>query len=249
MSIATQAFILECLTILFAFGCGRILGIFSIGLFGRAIVLIIVYAIVSSLNPNLIYWWAGAASILMFIVGAFWRDRFILVNLFYKITNLFTGFRHRIDYNRAEKKAFRQAQEEYKQASDEAKDYSERYQQYQTEYEQAQSEYEEAKRRAEQAENYYRQKAQQAESDAKKKYDSNEKSSSERKLDPSNINEAYEILGVPNGASTKECKLAYKRLMSKFHPDKVQHLDEEWRNLAEEKCKSFTKAWSIIEKN
>jgi len=57
---------------------------------------------------------------------------------------------------------------------------------------------------------------------------------------------AYEILGVDADASDGEVKTAYRKLANKYHPDKVQHLGEEFSNLAEEKFKAINDAYQQI---
>ncbi|MFQ6675393.1 MAG: TerB family tellurite resistance protein [Fidelibacterota bacterium] len=57
---------------------------------------------------------------------------------------------------------------------------------------------------------------------------------------------AYRILNVDPDASPEEIKRAYRRMASKYHPDKVQHLGEEIQKLAEEKFKSINEAYQKI---
>ena len=56
----------------------------------------------------------------------------------------------------------------------------------------------------------------------------------------------YEVLGLPRGASPDEIKTAYKRLAAKYHPDKVAHLGEEFRALAEQRFKEIQKAYQEL---
>ena len=58
--------------------------------------------------------------------------------------------------------------------------------------------------------------------------------------------EAYEILGVKRDASPDEIKAAYRRLVSQYHPDKVVHLGEEFRLLAEKKFKEIQRAYQDL---
>lgn len=55
--------------------------------------------------------------------------------------------------------------------------------------------------------------------------------------------DAHEILGVRGDASPDEIKAAYRRLVNQYHPDKVVHLGEEFRLLAEEKFKEIQQAY------
>jgi hypothetical protein len=59
----------------------------------------------------------------------------------------------------------------------------------------------------------------------------------------------YEVLGVPRGSSTDEIKGAYRKLASRYHPDKVNHLGEEFRDLAEKKFKEIQEAYQELTKN
>lgn len=55
--------------------------------------------------------------------------------------------------------------------------------------------------------------------------------------------DAYTVLGVDRNASTDEVKKAYRQLASKYHPDKVLHLGEEFRELAEKRFKEIQEAF------
>jgi len=56
----------------------------------------------------------------------------------------------------------------------------------------------------------------------------------------------YEILGVDKGASKEEIKNAYRQLAGKYHPDKVNHLGDEFRELAEAKFKEIQGAYQKL---
>lgn len=56
----------------------------------------------------------------------------------------------------------------------------------------------------------------------------------------------YEVLGIDRTASEEEIKAAYRHLVSKYHPDKVVHLGEEFRTLAEEKFKEIQEAYQAL---
>ncbi len=67
----------------------------------------------------------------------------------------------------------------------------------------------------------------------------------DRKMEEKN---PYEVLGVRNTASIEEIKGAYRRLSRQYHPDKVSHLGEEFRVLAEERFKEIQGAYQEINK-
>ena len=54
------------------------------------------------------------------------------------------------------------------------------------------------------------------------------------------------MLGVGKNASLDEIKNAYKRLAVKYHPDKVSHLGEEFRVLAEQRFKEIQEAYQEL---
>ena len=56
----------------------------------------------------------------------------------------------------------------------------------------------------------------------------------------------YEILGLTRGATSVEVKKAYRNLALTHHPDRVSHLGEEYRKIAEEKFKEISEAHQII---
>ena len=56
----------------------------------------------------------------------------------------------------------------------------------------------------------------------------------------------YEVLGVRMSASSDEIKHAYKLLAAKYHPDKVVHLGEEFRELADQRFKEIQEAYQKL---
>jgi len=56
-------------------------------------------------------------------------------------------------------------------------------------------------------------------------------------------NDPYTVLGVDRTASAETIKKAYRELVSKFHPDKVDHLGEEFKALAEKRFKQIQQAY------
>ena len=59
---------------------------------------------------------------------------------------------------------------------------------------------------------------------------------------------AYKILEIEKTASDTEVKKAYRTMVKKYHPDKVQHMDEVYIKGAEEKFKEVQKAYEQIQK-
>jgi DnaJ like chaperone protein len=53
----------------------------------------------------------------------------------------------------------------------------------------------------------------------------------------------YTVLDIPRNASQEEIKKAYKELANKYHPDKVLHLGDEFKKLAEERFKEIQEAY------
>ncbi len=56
----------------------------------------------------------------------------------------------------------------------------------------------------------------------------------------------YEILGVSRNSPPQEIEGAYRKLMSQYHPDKVNHLGEELQRVAHEKTLQIQKAYEQI---
>ncbi|MBU1987003.1 MAG: DnaJ domain-containing protein, partial [Proteobacteria bacterium] len=58
----------------------------------------------------------------------------------------------------------------------------------------------------------------------------------------------YAVLGLEPGADMETIKKAYRTLSMKYHPDKVVHLGEEFRRVAEEKMKEINVAYEYFKK-
>jgi len=59
-------------------------------------------------------------------------------------------------------------------------------------------------------------------------------------------NRCFETLGLAPGATFEEIKRAYRTLSMQYHPDKVNHLGEEFRKVAEEKMKEINEAYQYL---
>jgi len=62
------------------------------------------------------------------------------------------------------------------------------------------------------------------------------------------VKNAYRILGIDETATESEIKIAYRKLVKKYHPDKVQHLGPEHVKGAEEKFRQIQDAYDQIRK-
>jgi len=56
----------------------------------------------------------------------------------------------------------------------------------------------------------------------------------------------YKILEIPRGASQEDIKKAYRQLAGKYHPDKVEHLGDEFKTLADKRFKKIQRAYQEL---
>ena len=73
-----------------------------------------------------------------------------------------------------------------------------------------------------------------------RRFEEGETSESPKEKDP------YQVLGLSQNASADEIKTAYKKLAAQYHPDKVHHLADEFKELAEKKFKEIQQAYEKI---
>jgi len=59
----------------------------------------------------------------------------------------------------------------------------------------------------------------------------------------------YEILGVTRSASADEVKKAYRDLLGKYHPDRLQHLGGEFREMAARKAVAINRAYENVKRD
>ncbi|MDA3779965.1 MAG: TerB family tellurite resistance protein [Bacteroidales bacterium] len=62
------------------------------------------------------------------------------------------------------------------------------------------------------------------------------------------VDSAYKILEIDSTVSNDEVKKAYRKMAKKYHPDKISHLGEEFKNIAKEKFQKVGEAYSKIKK-
>ena len=60
---------------------------------------------------------------------------------------------------------------------------------------------------------------------------------------------AYKILEIPLSATNEEVKKAFRKMATKFHPDKVAHLGEDHVQTAEDKFQKVQQAYDLIKEN
>ncbi len=58
----------------------------------------------------------------------------------------------------------------------------------------------------------------------------------------------YAILGLAPGAGFADIKTAYRKLSMQYHPDKVGHLGDEFKKIAEEKMKEINNAYEFLKR-
>lgn len=63
-----------------------------------------------------------------------------------------------------------------------------------------------------------------------------------------NPDSAYKILEIEKTATVAEIKAAYRTMAKKYHPDKLQHMDEAYRKGAEDKFRKVQEAYEQLQK-
>ena len=62
------------------------------------------------------------------------------------------------------------------------------------------------------------------------------------------IESAYSVLGISSSSSNQEIKRAYRKMANKYHPDKIAHLGDDFKDIAQDKFKSVSEAYHKIKK-
>ncbi len=65
---------------------------------------------------------------------------------------------------------------------------------------------------------------------------------------PPGIDDPFAVLGIPPTVTLEEAKAAWRSLVAKYHPDKVAHLAEEFRELAERRTREINGAFDEVER-
>jgi len=60
------------------------------------------------------------------------------------------------------------------------------------------------------------------------------------------VTNLYELLGVSPQATSEEIKRAFRHEISRYHPDKVQHLGHEFQELAADRATELTRAYRVL---
>ncbi|MBT8349656.1 MAG: DnaJ domain-containing protein [Deltaproteobacteria bacterium] len=58
----------------------------------------------------------------------------------------------------------------------------------------------------------------------------------------------FDVLGIERDSSEEEIKKAYRKMASKYHPDKVVHLGNEFQEIAEKRFKEVQQAYEVLKK-
>lgn len=65
-----------------------------------------------------------------------------------------------------------------------------------------------------------------------------------------NINDlkrAFSVLEIPESSTNEEIRSAYLKKIKEYHPDRVQNLGQEIKNLADKKTKEINQAYEFIQ--
>ena len=76
--------------------------------------------------------------------------------------------------------------------------------------------------------------------------DRRQQQSGHRREAPDSPQNPYRVLGVERNATLEEIKKAYRELANRYHPDKVAHLGDEFKAMAENRFKEIQQAYQEI---
>jgi len=99
---------------------------------------------------------------------------------------------------------------------------------------------EERARRQRESEKRERQRAEQAQQE--KQSQDRERAQASQPIQP----DPYAVLGIPPSATPEEIRRAYRNAIAQYHPDKVEQLGPELRQLANEKTKQINQAYQQL---
>ncbi len=66
--------------------------------------------------------------------------------------------------------------------------------------------------------------------------------------EPAGARSPYEILGVPRSASQDEIRSAYQQLIQQYHPDRVEQMGPELKELALKRTKEINAAYDKLKR-
>ena len=95
---------------------------------------------------------------------------------------------------------------------------------------------------------YYRRMKQQRSANGAEQTGQTDGGRQSRNADPGGRRgrDPYTVLEIGPDASREEIRAAYRRLAAQYHPDKVQHLGKEIRELAEARFKEIQEAYDQL---
>lgn len=94
----------------------------------------------------------------------------------------------------------------------------------------------------------YQEYTQSSRSDRREGFSSDKRTSSSdsQSRKEANLKDPWSVLGIGRDASLEEIKRAYRQLAMTYHPDKMIHLGEEFRELAENRFKEIQRAYQEL---
>jgi DnaJ-domain-containing protein 1 len=75
------------------------------------------------------------------------------------------------------------------------------------------------------------------------------KSDSYKPKNKTELENAYDVLGISGAFENENIKAVYKKKMKEFHPDKVSQQNDDVRKRAETRAKEINEAYTIIRKH